>query len=375
MAGIYIHIPFCKKACYYCNFHFSTNITYQVQMIDALCKEILVRKNELNIEEIETIYFGGGTPSLIDKEDLKRILYIISSIYKVTKNVEITIEVNPDDVNEEKLKAWKEIGINRISIGIQSFFEEDLIWMNRSHRAIQSELALSMILNNGYDNISADLIFGFQNLSNEKWEKNIQKLLDLNIPHISCYGMTVEDKTVFGNWQKTKKMNIINDEIASEQFLILINRLTTNGFSQYEISNFAKKGFESRHNSSYWKGKQYIGIGPSAHSYNGNTRRWNIANNALYIKYLNNNEVYYEDEILSNIDKINEYIMIQLRLQEGIDMAYLKSITTNEQYYQIANKIQSYLVQECIIKNNNNIALTLKGKLFADSIASDLFCE
>lgn len=374
MAGIYIHIPFCKKACHYCNFHFSTTLAQKEQIIDLLCKELLDRKSEIIYDDIETVYFGGGTPGLIEIEDLRNILNTITNNYNVNKNVEITIEVNPDDVNEITLKAWKDIGINRISIGVQSFFEEDLVWMNRSHHAIQSEQALSMILNMGYDNISADLIFGFQNLSNEKWDKNIQKLLDFNIPHISCYGMTVEDKTVFGNWQKSKKINIINDEIASEQFLTLIKKLTANGFSQYEISNFAKKGFESKHNSSYWKGKQYLGIGPSAHSYNGNTRRWNIANNALYIKYLSNNECYYEEEKLSDVDKINEYIMIHLRLHDGLDMVYLKSITTNQQYHQIANKIQSYLIQECVTKSENKIALTIKGKLFADRIASDLFC-
>lgn len=343
-------------------------------MIDSLCKELLDRKSEIALEEIETIYFGGGTPSLIAKEDLRRIIHTITNKYKVNNNVEITIEVNPDDVNNDVLKAWKEIGINRISIGVQSFFDEDLVWMNRSHHVIQSEQALKMIFNNGYDNISADLIFGFHNLSYEKWEKNIQKLLDFNIPHISCYGMTVEDKTVFGNWQKTKKMNIINDEMASNQFLTLIRKLTENGFSQYEISNFAKKGYESRHNSSYWNGKHYIGIGPSAHSYNGITRRWNITNNALYIKNICNNELYFEEEILSEVDKINEYIMIQLRLQNGLNMQYLKTITTNEQYHQIEHKIQSYIIQEYVYKKDTNIALTLKGKLFADSIASDLFC-
>ncbi len=312
MAGIYIHIPFCRQACHYCNFHFSTSLRYKNELLGALLKETELQKDYLGNESIETIYFGGGTPSILQISDLRLQIEKIRETFNISKNAEITLEANPDDINEEKLAGWKEIGINRLSIGVQSFFEEDLLWMNRAHNSQQAVSSLQVAVKY-FDNITMDLIYGHPLLSNEKWKQNVEKVIALNIPHISCYALTVEPKTPLSKMIKEKKKEDVQQEKQAEQFLLLMQWLEDAGYEHYEISNFARPGRRSRHNSSYWQGKKYLGLGPSAHSFNDESRQWNISNNNVYIESLAENKIPFEKEILTPSQKVNEYIMTSLR--------------------------------------------------------------
>src|SRR6188474_1939990 len=329
MAGIYIHIPFCRQACHYCNFHFSTSLRYKNELLDSLLKETELQKDYLGNELVETIYFGGGTPSILQISDLRLQIEKIRETFNISKNAEITLEANPDDVNEEKLTGWKEIGINRLSIGVQSFFEEDLLWMNRAHNAKQAIDNLQLAIKQ-FDNITIDLIYGHPLLSNEKWKQNVEKVIALNIPHISCYALTVEPKTPLSKMIKEKKKEDIQQEKQAEQFLLLMQWLEDAGYEHYEISNFAKPSFRSRHNSSYWQGKKYLGLGPSAHSFNGESRQWNISNNNVYIESLAGNKIPFEKEILTQSQKTNEYIMTALRTKEGLDLKELSAALGHE---------------------------------------------
>ena len=371
MAGIYIHIPFCKKACHYCNFHFSTSKKLLPQFINAITKEAELQKLFFS-ETVETIYFGGGTPSIIETIDLEKILTAIHKYYAVDSNAEITLEANPDDISEVKLIEWKSLGINRISLGIQSFVEEELSWMNRSHTASQAIQSIELIKNH-FDNYSIDLIFGSPLLTKELWIKNIRQALVFQPPHLSCYALTIEEKTVLGNWLKNKKIAPINNDQQAEQFEILMGELETNNYLHYEISNYAKPGFESKHNSSYWQGKKYLGLGPSAHSFNGKSRFWNVANNALYISGIENGASVTEVEHLTTEQQFNEYIMISLRTSDGINENFVIK-NWNEKTYQHFNfKIQNWLKTNHLERKNHQITLTQKGKLFADGIAADFF--
>ncbi|MDX1545081.1 MAG: radical SAM family heme chaperone HemW, partial [Christiangramia sp.] len=293
MSGIYIHIPFCKQACHYCDFHFSTSTKKKSQLVEMLGRELVLRKNELDSEEIETIYFGGGTPSLLNKEELDQIFQTVFENFKVTENAEITLEANPDDLTQEKLKMLSESPINRLSIGVQSFFEEDLQLMNRAHN---SDEALSSLKHakRYFDNISIDLIYGIPGQTNAQWKENLQTALDLEIPHISSYALTVEPKTALEKFIEKGKIKAVDDEQYREQFEILVSTLTTNGFEHYEFSNFGKPGYHSRNNMAYWMGRTYLGIGPSAHSFDGNSRKWNISNNTLYIKAIEKDQIPQE---------------------------------------------------------------------------------
>ncbi|MEK7227130.1 MAG: radical SAM family heme chaperone HemW, partial [Bacteroidota bacterium] len=298
MAGIYIHIPFCRQACHYCNFHFATSLHYKNELIAGLLKEIdlipfpspQVEKGDVISERMETIYFGGGTPSLLNIEDLILIIEKIKTVFAVTADAEITLEANPDDITEKKLIDWKEAGINRLSIGIQSFFDEDLKWMNRAHTAKQAIDNLKLATTQ-FNNITIDLIYGTPQLTNEKWKQNVDSAISLNIPHLSCYALTVEPKTPLDKMIRQHQTENINPEKQSEQFLLLMQWMEEAGYEHYEISNFAKPGWRSRHNSSYWQGKNYLGIGPSAHSFNGAERQWNISNNNIYIESINRGTV------------------------------------------------------------------------------------
>ena len=283
MSGIYIHIPFCKQACHYCDFHFSTSLKKKEEMVLALAKEIQMRKSEFQVEAVETIYFGGGTPSILSNEDLNFLIDSVYKNYNVVANPEITIEANPDDLSEERIVDLSKSKVNRLSIGIQSFFEDDLKMMNRAHNAIEVQKCLEFATHY-FDNISIDLIYGIPGSSNEKWKQNIAKALSFGIPHISSYALTVEPKTALDNFIKKGIIASPDDEAASNQFDILVETLQENGFIHYELSNFGKENYFSKNNSSYWLGKKYIGIGPSAHSYDGKNRGWNVANNSLYIK-------------------------------------------------------------------------------------------
>ena len=385
MSGIYIHIPFCKQACHYCNFHFSTSLRYKNELIAALLKEMeiyaspqtfisdkteqaLLEKGITVPDIIETIYLGGGTPSLCTKDEIQSIIEKIHSVYKVSLGPEITLEANPDDINEEKLNDWRETGINRLSIGIQSFFEEDLQWMNRAHNSQQAVDSLQLAINT-FKNITIDLIYGTPGLTNEKWKQNVDKAIAFNIPHLSCYALTVEPKTPLQKFIQQQKMEDIDPDKQSEQFLLLMQWMEEAGYEHYEISNFAKPGFRSLHNSSYWSGKNYLGFGPSAHSFDGNARWWNIANNSSYIDSINKGILPIEKEILTATQKLNEYIMISLRTVEGLNLTKLSKAESDE----LRTKSGKYIESGHLRLENNFLRLTWEGKLLADGIAADLF--
>ncbi len=374
MSGIYIHIPFCKQACHYCDFHFSTSLTLKSNLVQAILTEIDLRLPYLKNKNIETIYFGGGTPSLLSEKELFLILEKIYKTYNVSSHAEITLEANPDDLSIEKLKELKRLEINRLSIGLQSYNDEELIWMNRAHTAAESESSVKRSQDKGFENISIDLIYGskFSNLAN--WKRTLDKTIALDVKHISSYNLTIEDKTKLGHDFKVKKELAIDDEKSSELFLEMIDRLEKNKFIHYEISNFGKESYFSNHNSNYWKGIEYIGFGPSAHSFDGVSRQWNISNNSLYIKNVNDkNESYFEKEILSESDQFNEYILTSLRTIWGIDAEVLKNKFSSEITNAFNQKINAYISKEMITLTNNQYVLTSNGKLFADKIASELF--
>ena len=368
MAGIYIHIPFCKQACHYCNFHFSTSLQYKNELIAALLKETEARKEYLQNETVETIYFGGGTPSLLQVEDLRSLIEKIASNYIISENPEVTLEANPDDITEEKLLRWKENGINRLSLGVQSFFEEDLKWMNRAHSA-QQAIDNLQLAKKYFNNITIDLIYGTPLLSNEKWKLNVETSIDFNIPHLSCYALTVEPKTALYKMIREHKTDDINPDKQSEQFLLLMQWLEDAGYEHYEISNFSKPGFRSQHNSSYWKGKKYLGIGPSAHSFNGTSRQWNISNNNIYIDSISKGIIPFEKEELTATQQLNEYIMTSLRTMEGLNLKKL-DVTTSPKL-QAASK--RYIDAGLMKEQNDFLVLTKEGKLLADGIAAALF--
>lgn len=373
MAGIYIHIPFCKQACNYCNFHFSTVHRQIPQMVKAIAKEAIKRKEYIT-ETVDTIYFGGGTPSILQIEDIVFLLNEIRNNYKVSSVAEITLEANPDDITEEKLLAWKAAGVNRFSLGIQSFIDAELQWMNRSHNAQQAKECIELIKQH-FTNYSIDLIFGSQLLTNEQWQHNIKTALSFNPPHLSCYALTVEEKTVLGKTVEKKNIENIDNNKQAEQFEMLMQYLENAGYNHYEISNYAKPNFESKHNSSYWKGKHYLGLGPSAHSYNGVSRSWNIANNAMYITGIENGTTILETEILSNVQQLNEYIMISLRTAAGISLSNVELQWGKSTLQKLLHQSNVWIHSKHLINDNNTIQLTSSGKLYADGIAADLFFD
>ncbi len=372
MAGIYIHIPFCKQACHYCNFHFVTSLRNKTELINALIREIDLQKEYLTNETVETIYFGGGTPSLLETGELRSLADKMKAIYHVSKDAEITLEANPDDITEEKLAGWKEIGINRLSIGVQSFFDEDLQWMNRAHNAEQAIGNLQLAIKQ-FSNITIDLIYGTPQLTNEKWKHNVDTAIALNIPHLSCYALTVEPKTPLHKMIREHASEDVNPDKQSEQFLLLMQWLEEAGYEHYEISNFAKPGQRSRHNSSYWQQKKYLGIGPSAHSFNGSSRQWNVSNNNNYIESINKDLIpVAEKEILTASQKLNEYIMTALRTIEGIDLEFLSSQFGIEKT-GLMNKAKKFIDAGLVQPVNTSLLLTREGKLLADGIAAGLF--
>jgi oxygen-independent coproporphyrinogen-3 oxidase len=370
LAGIYIHIPFCKQACSYCNFHFTTSLRRKNELVAALLSEMELRKDYLKGEPVETIYFGGGTPSLLPARDHEALIEKAHSTFKISPNTEITLETNPDDISEEKLMDWKEAGINRLSIGIQSFFEEDLKWMNRAHNAEQAMDSLRAAVKH-FNNITVDLIYGTPLLTNEKWKKNIDKVIVEGVVHLSCYALTVELKTPLYKLIKEQKTADIDPDKQSEQFLLLMQWMEEAGYEHYEISNFAKPGFISRHNSSYWQGKKYLGIGPSAHSFDGASRQWNISNNNIYIDSIEKGIIPYEKEILTPIQKLNEYIMTSLRTMEGLDLDQVEDIIG----HQLRTVSRKFIERGLMDEERGHLKLTKEGKLLADGIASELFFE
>lgn len=372
MAGLYIHIPFCKQACHYCNFHFSTGKDYRDQMIEAICSEIALRKDEIS-DTIETIYFGGGTPSIVDTKHIDAILQTILKNYSVDKDPEITLEANPDDINEKTSSEWKSIAINRFSIGIQSFSDHQLKWMNRAHNAEQSHKCIDIIRKTGFNNFSIDLIYGAPNQSIMEWEKDLFTATQYEIPHLSCYALTVEKETpLFHLIQRGEKQNI-STNLQADAFKLLLGLTKSAGYLHYEISNFSLPGMESKHNSAYWRGVPYLGFGPSAHSFHHNTRSWNISNNIQYMQAIEKYHLPNEKETLSEKDQLNEYIMTNLRLSKGITAQHIKNYWGNEQLLRIEKEISKYLKEHKVEKTDEGWKLTDEGKFFADGIASDLF--
>jgi len=370
--GLYIHIPFCKQACHYCDFHFSTSLGKKERMVLALQKELVLRKEEFKGEVVATIYFGGGTPSVLETSEINDLIQTVYSNYQVTENPEITLEANPDDLSKEKLSELSNSKINRLSIGIQSFFEEDLLFMNRAHNANEAEECVKEAIRH-FDNISIDLIYGIPGMSNERWEKNIEKALSYGIPHISSYALTVEPKTALANFIKKGVVKPIDDEQAQKQFLILYDVLTKAGFNCYEVSNFGKPGYYSKNNTAYWLGKKYMGIGPSAHSYDGERRGWNINNNPKYLKAIEKGELPMETEVLSKNDKYNEYVMTGLRTSWGISLERIQKEFGEKYSTYLTQQIEKYVEQKLLAVSEDQLVATKKGKFLVDGIASDLF--
>ena len=373
MAGIYLHIPYCKQKCTYCNFHFSTNTKNVNEMINAMLIEIENKKDYLLGEEVETIYFGGGTPSFIETSHVNSLIKKIFSLFQVKGDAEITLELNPDDISENKLRELKATGINRLSIGVQSFHDEDLKFMNRSHNGNMARKSIAIAKKLGFKNITIDLIYGLPNLSNKKWGENLNIVKQLKINHFSAYALTVEPKTKLDYLIKNKKLDPISDEKIEEHFKILQESSERIGFVQYEISNFCKDKVISKHNSSYWKKKKYIGIGPSAHSFNGNSRQWNVKSNSKYILKLKRQQEYYEIEKLSENEKYNEYVLTTLRTMWGINQKYLTKNYNKKINLKFTALIKKWVESGDVIKENENFKLSKKGMLMADGIASDLF--
>jgi oxygen-independent coproporphyrinogen-3 oxidase len=386
MAGIYIHIPFCKQACHYCDFHFSTSLKNKAAFLSALKKEIILRKNFFIENEkaneqttINTIYLGGGTPSMLTITELMDILETVYNYFNVQREAEITLEANPDDLTPEKIKALRTTPVNRLSIGIQSFFEEDLKFMNRAHSALEAREAVVRAQDAGLENLSIDLIYGIQTLTHVNWEKNLRTALDLNVSHISAYCLTVEPQTALAKFIASGKVGNINEHQGSEQFEMMVKTMKSNGFQHYEISNFCKPGFHSKHNSNYWLKEKYLGLGPSAHSYNGIQRQWNVPNNAVYIQAVDQLEKgetvvrLFETEELNNNQRYNEYIMTSLRTMWGSDLHHIRNAFGNNFFVHCQAEAERYLNSKHLIQQDHKLFLTDAGKLFADRIASDLF--
>ncbi|MCW5906649.1 MAG: radical SAM family heme chaperone HemW [Chitinophagales bacterium] len=373
MAGIYIHIPFCRQACNYCNFYFSVSTGNKEKFVAALLKEIELTKNYLAGETIETLYFGGGTPSLLTIEDFRLIIDKLQSVYDLSTLQEFTVEANPDDLTSKKVNALKELqafGLNRFSIGIQSFFDEDLKYMNRAHNSEEGLASVKRVQDAGFANITIDLIYGTPTMNDKHWRENLARAFALNVPHISSYALTVEPKTNLERKIRNKKALPVNEAQAAAQFRILMEEMREHGFEQYEISNFARPGKHAIHNSNYWFGKKYLGLGPSAHSYNTISRRWNVANNLNYIESINNNILRYEEELLTPAQKVNEQIMTGLRTKWGVSI-------TNFQL-PIFNAIEKNLKQidaSHYVLKDGVLTLTDEGKFFADAIAAALFVD
>lgn len=372
MAGIYIHIPFCKQKCSYCDFHFSTTFgDYRQKMIESIVKEIVLRKMYLEGKTIKTIYFGGGTPSLLTEQELTLVLNAIKDNFKLESKLEISLEANPDDITDEMLVVWTKSGVNRLSIGLQSFKSEDLIWMNRAHTVEDSLNCVKRAQNAGISNLTVDLIYGLPNLTIDEWKQHIQKVIDFEVPHVSAYCLTIEEKTTLSALVKSGKIIPANEDQQSEQFTTLVSMLEDNGFIQYEISNFSKPNFESQHNSNYWKGEWYLGVGPSAHSFNGVSRSWNVANNHKYMNAIENGMQQSETEILSTQNRFNEYILTGLRTIYGVKLTILNEILpVNKKFIGNCNR---FIEKGWMLNSSDTIVLSKEGRLKADHIASELF--
>ena len=371
MSGLYIHIPFCAQACHYCDFHFSTNQSIREDMVKMIAREIELQSGYLQSKSIDTIYFGGGTPSILTPNETELLINTVYKTFVVSPKAEITLEANPDDLNSVKIHSLKSAGINRLSIGIQSFYEPHLKFLNRIHSSQEAIDSVREAQKAGIENITIDLIYGIEHPDHQIWKKDLQMALTLEVPHISSYCLTIEPTTVFGKWVKQKKMFPADDEFAAIQFEILMDTLEGAGYEHYEISNFAKPGWHSRHNSNYWLGAAYLGIGPSAHSYNGASRQFNISNNSLYLKELSMNKILFEKEELNDKEKVNEYLMTRIRTKWGCDLNEIRNSFRD----LIEEKATHLEKQGLLIIEKKMVKLTRKGKLLADFITGELFVE
>jgi oxygen-independent coproporphyrinogen-3 oxidase len=375
LAGIYIHIPFCKQACHYCDFHFSTSLRQKSRMVDAICREISLQQNYLADRRLNTIYFGGGTPSLLTQTELSRILDQLQQHFEVAPEAEITLEANPDDLAPARIRELAASPVNRLSIGIQSFHDPHLVRMNRAHHAAEALAAVKNAQDAGFHNITTDLIYGIPADTHDIWLNDLRQLFDLQVQHVSCYALTIEEKTALGRWTKKGSFKPSEDEFVAQQFELLVSQMQQQGFTQYEISNFCRPGFESQHNSNYWKGVHYLGLGPSAHSFNGSSRQYNVANNARYMEALGQGQLAFDRETLTLTDQANEYLLTSLRTIWGCDLHRL------EQEFQVDLRQQqpaylAELLQNGYIRIDADVlCLTDKGKLLADQITLDLFLE
>lgn len=371
MAGIYIHIPYCRKVCYYCDFHFTASFKDVTPVVGSIIKELEERKNYLKGEVVDTIYFGGGTPSAIEFDKLKVILETVYRNYPISSNPEITLEANPDDLHPTYFNNIKSIGINRLSIGVQSFIERDLKWMNRRHSADKSVESVKFAYKHGFENINIDLIYGIPGMSAEEWKFNLNQFFELKIPHLSAYHLTIEPKTVFGVKKKRGELVEIPEDESVAHFEILLEETTKRGYQHYEISNFAREGFYSKHNLGYWKNNLYLGIGPSAHSFDGVSRRWNTKLHKEYIANSGTGEKYFEEEILTEAERFNDYILTNLRTMWGINLEYIKKSFGASYAREVLKTSEKY--SEYLFNTNGIITLNQKGKFIADRIASEFF--
>ena len=373
MAGLYIHIPFCKQACYYCDFFFSTRQEQRAELVRAISAEIAHQKNYLNGEALETIYVGGGTPSILLPEELDQILNAVHANFAVAQSPEISLEGNPDDLTKQKLDYLFKAGVNRLSIGIQSFDNTILKSLNRAHDNLMARRCVDDAKNSGFKNISIDLIYAIPARSDEEWLKDIHEAISLQSQHISSYSLTIEEKTVFGKWTKQGKMKAVDDDVAARQLALLIDNLEGENYEHYEVSNFSKPGFQSRHNSNYWRNKIYLGVGPSAHSYNGGSRQYNVSNNSMYLRSIQQEKIPATVELLTREDKINEYLLTTLRTSWGADLEILREQFSWDILYENRDYVQSLQSKGLIVIEDNSLRLTRRGRFLADKIASDLF--
>jgi oxygen-independent coproporphyrinogen-3 oxidase len=373
MAGIYLHIPFCRQACHYCDFHFSTNRAIEPDIITAMEKEMEWRNDYLGSEQVNTIYLGGGTPSLLSARSLERLLSKLNALFPVAPLAEITLEANPDDLTDEKLLHFRQLGINRLSIGIQTFDDALLHYLNRVHNRAQAITGYERARVSGFSNISLDLIYAIPGQTLTGWATDLEQALTLNPEHISAYCLTIEERTAFGHWMKTGRMQPVPDEQAAEYLRVLMDTLTSSGYEHYEISNFARPGYQSQHNSNYWKNENYLGIGPGAHSYNGISRQANLANNYRYVRTIFAGEVPAQVEQLTREEKVNEYILTSLRTAWGLDTRYLKQAFNVDLIKKYPDLITQLTTNGFVEVADGVIRLTSSGKLFADKIAADLF--
>ncbi len=373
MAGIYLHIPFCKQACNYCNFHFSTSLRLKDEFLAALRQEMAMQREYLQGEPLDTIYLGGGTPSLLSYGELMQLFEVLHTHFKVSDSPEITLEANPDDLSVEYLTTLRKTPVNRLSIGIQSFAEEDLRYMNRAHNAIEARACIEYAQDKGFDNLTIDLIYGAPTTTHKQWERNLKAIFDYDIPHVSCYALTVEPRTALENHVRRGLTAAPSEDKAAEQFETLMTLMRKYGYVHYEISNFAQPNRFARHNSNYWRGVSYLGLGPSAHSFDGKSRQWNVANNAQYIKSIQANQVPFTREELTINQQYNEYVMTSLRTIWGCDPQHIAEKFGKKMLKHFNKQILPHVQNKTIETDDKCYFLTDKGRFLADGIASDLF--